>query len=110
MPEKPKKMYDLFVKDSFIIANNDTIILNTNEIVKISIVTNDLGPFLEDSFMYIYMNNGEIYFIATENPYFNNLYEIVSKFLNFDFDMMIKSMQCVDNKEFVCWEKNKIEK
>ncbi len=105
MSEKLTKIYDSFIKDSFIIANGGTIILDLNEIVKISIVTNDLGPFLEDAFIYIYMNNEDIYFIATENLYFNNLYEKVSKFQDFDFDMMIKSMQCTNNDEFICWTK-----
>lgn len=57
MQEMPQKMYDLFIKDNKIFANNNTIILNTNDIVKISIVTNDQGPFLEDAFIYIYMTS-----------------------------------------------------
>ena len=107
MQQMPEKMYDLFIKDNKIFANNNTIILNTNDIVKISIVTNDQGPFLEDAFIYIYMNNNEEYFTSIDNPYFNNLYDELSKLPDFDFNMIIKSMQCTDNNEFVCWQKKK---
>jgi len=36
---------------------------------------------------------------------FETVYEIISKYNNFNFDNFISSMSCTDNEEFLLWKK-----
>ncbi len=78
--------------------------LNWNDIQEIQMINTDEGPFLPDVFL-ILISEKEKCMIPQGAKGFDEVYEIVSKYENFNFENFIKSMQCTDNAVFVLWEK-----
>lgn len=99
------ELFGLDIKDGVITAQNMKVTLKTSDIVKVMITTNDQGPFLDDVFLCLYTDDGAEYWISQDSPEFMILYGYVSKFEGFDYQTVIKAMQCTDNEEFLCWEK-----
>lgn len=100
-----EELFGVDIKDGVITAQNMKVTLKTSDIVKVMITTNDQGPFLDDVFLRLYDIDGNEYWISQDSPEFMILYDYVSKFEGFDYQTVIKAMQCTDNEEFLCWEK-----
>ncbi|HEY5583247.1 MAG TPA: hypothetical protein VIK78_02005 [Ruminiclostridium sp.] len=75
-----------------------------DEIVKISLITTDQGPFVDDVFLALFKEEKRC-LIPSEGEGYNEVYEKVSKFEGFDFAKVIEAMSSTLNKEFICWEK-----
>jgi hypothetical protein len=70
---------------------------------KVSIVTNDKGPFTADVFMVFFSDTGACT-VPQGNSEYNDLYTKVTAFKNVNFENIIKAMSSSGNAEFVIWE------
>lgn len=77
-----------------------------DEIIKISVITTDQGPFADDVFLVLFKEEKGV-LIPSEAEGYNEVYERVSKFDDFDFQKYIESMSSTINQEFICWERRK---
>lgn len=74
---------------------------------RITILTNDLGPFREDIFWKFEHPDGDFYFPASADrgasmlSFFQNLE-------GFDSEKVIEAMSCAMNASFVVWDRNAI--
>jgi hypothetical protein len=75
-----------------------------DEIIKVSVITTDQGPFVDDVFLALFKEDKGCIIPSTVHGY-NDAYEIVSKFEGFDFSKYIESMSSTSNNEFICWHK-----
>ena len=74
------------------------------DIREIRLVNTDEGPFLPDIWlMLIGETNGCS--IPHGSKGYNDVYEIVSKYENFNFENVIKSMSSANNEQFLLWTK-----
>ena len=74
-----------------------------NKIKKVSIVTNDKGPFTADVFMVILSDAGGC-MVPQGNNNYQELYDKITGFENVNFENIIKAMSSSSNAEFVIWE------
>lgn len=74
-----------------------------SEIKKVSIVTNDKGPFTADVFM-VLLTDIEGCVIPQGNNYYTEVYDKVTAFENVNFENVIKAMSSSENNEFVIWK------
>lgn len=77
-----------------------------DEIIKISVITTDQGPYTDDVFIVLFKEEKGVLVPSGAEGY-NEVYERVSKFDGFDFQRYIDSMSSTINKEFICWERRK---
>lgn len=96
-------------KDGKIIFDKDTFkdnIITLDDIIRISIVTTDDGPWIEDCFWFVETRTSK-YIIPNDNvlpgsALFLHLFQTLP---DFDNNTVIKAMQSVDYAEFLCWER-----
>jgi hypothetical protein len=74
-----------------------------DKLKKISIVTNDKGPFTADVFLVLLTDTGGCV-VPQGNDSYSELYEKVTAFENVNFENVIKAMSSSANSEFVVWE------
>lgn len=79
--------------------------LNLDDIKKISVITTDQGPFIEDMFVYIEIPDNNFFVVESEMPEFNFLFTVFESIGGFDYDKFIKATSSTDNAEFICYEK-----
>lgn len=75
-----------------------------DEIIKISVITTNQGPIADDVFLVLFKEEEGV-LIPSEAEGYNEVFERVSKFDEFDFQKYIDSMSSTINKEFICWER-----
>ena len=75
-----------------------------NQITRINLINLDIGPAGIDIWMSL-IGEDEVCLIPHGHAGFEKVYEIVSKYKNFNFENFINSMGCTDNVEFLLWEK-----
>jgi hypothetical protein len=78
--------------------------INWNKINLIKLINTDAGPAGIDIWLNLKGDNEEC-FIPHGHKGFDQVYEIVSQYDNFNFNNFINSMSCADNKAFLLWEK-----
>jgi hypothetical protein len=76
------------------------------EIEQIKLIKNEAGPWSPDIWLAL-IGEKSACFIPHGSEGFDKVYEIISKYHNFNFENFTKSMTCTVNQEFVLWE-NKI--
>lgn len=79
--------------------------LNIKDIIGIKIITTDQGPFMNDLFLYITDNKGNVFEIESEMPTFERIHKVFEKIPGFDYNAFIASMSSVENNEFICYKK-----
>lgn len=99
------------------IENNDTLFLvgddmhvciadkeevySVNDIVKMVLLTTDIGPFYDDMGLAIDVGNNKVIFIMSEHKCFQNfLFEQIGKYLMVDYQKVIEASVCTDNGIF----------
>jgi hypothetical protein len=74
------------------------------EIMKISVITTDQGPFIDDVFL-AFFDGARHCLVPSEADGYNEVFDRVSKFKGFDFEQYIQAMASAENHEFICWER-----
>ncbi len=76
------------------------------ELSKVEIHTNDLGPFVDDVYWVLHgKERGCV--IPQGAPDSGKLLEKLQELENFNNEEFINSMSCTENKQFIVWERNK---
>ncbi|MBC9798448.1 hypothetical protein [Sinomicrobium weinanense] len=105
--QQPEELYQMEISNTNIKVThpkrNDEQI-NWNEIEEIKLVNMDEGPFLPDVWL-ILMGNGKGCSIPQGSEGWNKVYDIVSNYEGFNFENVIKSASCADNKTFDLWKR-----
>ena len=70
----------------------------------IKLINTDQGPWLPDVWLAL-IGKEDGCLIPQGAKGFDEIYNIVSKYSNFDFANAIKSMTCTDNAEFHLWSR-----
>jgi hypothetical protein len=73
-----------------------------NDINEIKLINTDAGPFAPDVWLTLIGGTSGCLIPQGSNGY-DTVYDIVSKYENFDYGNVIKSMSCSDNAEFHLW-------
>lgn len=83
---------------------NETQTIRWDDIDEIKLSNNDSGPWGIDIWMVLVGKNSHCQ-IPHGSKGFDEIYEIVSKYKNFNFNNLMESMSCTENKEFLLWSK-----
>jgi hypothetical protein len=75
-----------------------------NDIKEIKLINTDADPFAPDIWLALLGENSGC-LIPQGVKGFETVYEMISKYENFNFDNFIASMSCSDNAEFLLWER-----
>lgn len=75
-----------------------------NDLQRVSVITTDHGPFVEDVFFALDGSDGGC-LVPQGAPEFDVIFERVGEFPGFDDEAFVKAMCCADNNEFLCWER-----
>ena len=75
------------------------------DLIEIRLVNTDTGPALPDVWLMLAGTNSGCLIPQGAKGY-DEVYEIVSKYKDFDFEKVIESMGCTDNAQFVVWKKS----
>jgi len=76
-------------------------------IKRITIVTNDQGPFREDIFWKFEHPDGDFYFPSAMDRG-ESMLEFFQDLNGFDNEKVIEAMSCAENRAFVVWDRNDI--
>ncbi|PKL17318.1 MAG: hypothetical protein CVV49_11580 [Spirochaetae bacterium HGW-Spirochaetae-5] len=81
--------------------------INWTDIDEIAIVTTNDGPFFPDVwFVFIGKDTGCSFPQGATNLTDELLFDnIIKRFKNFDYAIMIQAMSCAENNKFICWTK-----
>lgn len=78
---------------------------DVSEIDKVSIFTTDKGPLIDDVALAVFFD-ANMFLLPSEHPQYQPfLFDNIYKMLEVNYDEVIKSTTCVDNAEFVIYEK-----
>ena len=78
--------------------------MKPNEIEEIKIVNTDEGPFLPDVWLLLIGKEKECS-IPQGSKGWDEVYDIISKYEGFNFENVIQSATCTENKTFEIWNK-----
>ncbi|MCH2232265.1 MAG: hypothetical protein MK105_18160 [Crocinitomicaceae bacterium] len=78
--------------------------IDWNDITEIKLINTDEGPWLPDVWLALIGTNSKC-IIPQGSKGYEEVYNIVSKYNNFNFENVIKSMSCAENAEFPLWLK-----
>ena len=105
---QPEDYYKITVNDKSICVEHpkqppETV--NWEDIHTIKAINTDEGPWLPDIWLLLKGHHGQC-LVPHGAKGFDGVYEIVSKYKDFDFESFTKSMACTENTEFMLWKKN----
>ena len=103
----PEDYYNITITDEFVRVEHPKI--NTEqiawfEIEGVKLINTNKGPAAPDIWLTLIGKNSGCMIPQGAKGY-EEVYEIVSKFENFDFQKVIESMTCTDNQEFLLWKR-----
>lgn len=78
-----------------------------DDLVRVTIITTDQGPFQEDVFFWFETADGGIVVPHEEELRLKLVQLVEDKFGGMNFEEMINAMACTDNARFVIWKANK---
>lgn len=76
------------------------------DLVEVSIVTTDDGPFTEDLYFLLVGRNGSGCLVPSEAEESDQLYDHFKDLPGFDYGKAIEASKSVENARFICWQKN----
>ena len=102
-------------EDDFIVTTTDTLItvehangkveqISWNSIEQIKLINTVSGPWLPDIWL-VLLGENQRCLIPQGAKGYESVYDIVSKYDGFNFENVLESMQCTDNREFDLWTK-----
>lgn len=108
--KQPEEYYVTTITDEFVKVEHPrwgTEQILWTDIVLIKLINTDKGPVAPDIWFAL-LGKVSSCLIPHGSLGFGNVYEIISKYDNFNFENVIKSMSCAENKEFILWVKHKV--
>ena len=105
--KQPEDLYHTEITNSYVKVTHPERkdeSINWNEIEEIPLINTDEGPFLPDVWLLL-KGNGKGCRIPQGSEGWNQVYNIVSKYDGFNFENVISSASCTDNKVFNVWRK-----
>lgn len=106
----PEDYFEVTITETFLMVSHSRIETKQifwKEINEIKLINNNSGPFVPDIWMSLLGENSSC-LIPHGSLGFDKVYNIVSKYKSFDFDNVTKSMRCVDNQEFLLWQRSNL--
>ena len=84
-------------------------IFNLDSIIKIVLITTDLGPVYDDMCMAIDVGNDTVVFIMSEHKCFKDvLFEQIGKVLPIDFQKVIDASVCIERNVFEIYRRTSL--
>jgi hypothetical protein len=77
-----------------------------NDLIRVLVVTTDQGPFVDDIFWVLQGQNGQCV-VPSESQGVDALFDRLKKLPGFNWDAAIDASSSVENREFLCWEREK---
>jgi len=74
-------------------------------LVRVSVLTTDEGPFVEDVFFVLESADGKGCVVPQEADHDSRLLEFLQKLPGFDNEQLVRAMTSVENARFLCWER-----
>ena len=105
--ENPEDEFKITITDELVRVEHPkrkTEMVFWKNIREIRLINTDSGPVTPDIWLALIGNEGGCLLPHGAIGY-DQVYEIVSKYKGFDFDSVILSMACTENKEFPLWKK-----
>jgi hypothetical protein len=106
-PKNPEDNFIVTITDEFIRVEHPerkTEEILWKDIKEIKLINTDAGPFAPDVWLVLLGDNSGCLIPQGSNG-FETVYDIISKYENFNFENFISSMSCTDNEEFLLWKK-----
>ncbi len=104
---QPEDYYKTIITDNSIRVEHpkrETEEILWREIKEIKLINTDAGPAAPDIWLALLGENSGC-LIPHGSKGFDEVYEIISKYENFDFESYTKSMKCAENEESLLWER-----
>jgi hypothetical protein len=105
-PKNPEDYYVVTITSEFVevrFLDKEPAKILWDNIIEIKLINTNEGPILPDIFLQLLGERS-----GCKIPYgtkgFDQVYEIVSKYENFNFENVTESMSCTENKEFLLWK------
>lgn len=105
--KQPEELYEVEISEKSIVVRHPkrkTESINWLDITEISLVNTDEGPCNPDVWL-ILAGGGMGCSIPHGSKGYDEVYEIVSKYEDFNFENVIKSMGSTNNEMFKLWQK-----
>lgn len=106
--QQPEDKFTITITDQFVKVEHPerkTEIVNWLEIEEIKLINTDQGPWVPDVWLAL-LGKESGCLISQGAKGYDEVFEIVSKYPNFNFENVIKSMTCTENEEFLLWKSN----
>jgi hypothetical protein len=104
---QPEDLYEVEITDAYVKVihpSRPVEQIDWKEIEEIKLVNTDEGPLLPDVWM-ILIGNNKGCSIPQGSEGWEKVYDIVSKYEGFNFENVIESASCAENKVFDLWKK-----
>jgi hypothetical protein len=107
--KNPEDDYKVTVTEELILVEhprrkNEQILWK--DITEIKLINTDEGPWLPDVWLTLLGKDSGCMIPQGANGY-DTIYDIVSKYEDFNFENVMKSMSCTDNMQFQLWTRTK---
>jgi hypothetical protein len=102
----PEDDYKVTITEELILVEHprrETEQILWKDITEIKLINTDEGPWLPDIWLTLLDKNGGGCLIPQGANGYDTVYDIVSKYEDFDFENVIKSMSCANNMQFQLW-------
>lgn len=104
---QPEDAYKTTITKDYISVEHPkraTELIRWEEIEEIFLINTDEGPFMPDIWL-ILSGKGKGCSLPQGSEGFERVYDIVSKYSEFNFESFIESMSCTESKQFILWQK-----
>ena len=105
--KQPEDYYSVEITDKTLRISRpfqDDQVIDLDEIEEIRMVNTDRGPVEPDVWL-VLSGNGKHCGIPQGSEGWTAVYDIVSKYPGFDFEQVIQSAACTENRVFDLWKK-----
>ena len=105
--KQPEDYFETTITDEFVKVEHperETEQILWKDINVIKLINTDAGPIAPDIWLAL-LGKKSGCLIPHGSDGFDNVYEIISKYDNFDFESVTNSMRCAKNEEFLLWER-----
>ena len=105
--KNPEDDFNVIITDEFIRVEHPrrkTEQILWKDINEIRFINTDEGPFVLDVWLALIGENSGC-LVPQGAKGFDTVYDIVSKYENFNFENVIKSMSCSSNEQFGLWKR-----
>ncbi len=106
-PTQPEDHYKLTITSTYIKVEHpkhQPQQIHWSNITKIKLINTDTGPWLPDIWLGLQGDEASCLIPHGAKGY-DEVYDIVSKYEGFNFENVMQSMTCTENREFILWEK-----